>query len=153
MSDKKGSSKKRSREDELILLENYIGKEWETCHRMRQKIDWEGQDYFYDYYTHVPVSRKLYKEFCSNPNRCYCGVEGGCDDSEDEGSNSEDVKCNNCRSDTRNVSSTPCCCFPLCDKCYGKEVGLECSLCTNDEKICRACKGVNEKSCGCEISE
>jgi hypothetical protein len=148
---KKGSSKKRSREDELILLENYIGGSWETCHRMRLKIDHEGKDYFYDSYTHVPVSRKLYNEFCSN-NDCYCGVEGGCKDSEDEGSCSEDVKCNNCISESY-VSRTPCCHFPLCEQCYDKEVGLECSLCTNDEKICRACKGVNEKSCGCDISE
>jgi hypothetical protein len=51
------------------------------------------------------------------------------------------------------VTWTPCCHNPLCEKHDDKYVVLECSLCSNDERICEDCKGINEKSCGCDISE
>lgn len=118
-------------------LADYIVREWETCHRLRAKIDWEGDDYFYDSYTHVPVSREMFKEFCRNTD-CYCETPGGCCDSQDE---EEKERCT-CLQDT-NMTKMPCCYFPLCEYCYAEQVCLECEQCV-------ICKRENPiKSCSC----
>lgn len=73
----------------------------------------------------------------------------GGDDSEDSSSSPD---CCGCASGV-SENYTPCCHVGLCDNCYTDQMVKECSLCSNDEEICTACKGINEKSCGCDVSE
>lgn len=63
---------------ERMKFGKYIRDTWGTCKEMRRKIDNEGVYYFYEDYTSVPVSWKLYKEFASSSKACYCG--GGCEE-------------------------------------------------------------------------
>lgn len=61
---------------ELEKLSNYIKKQWRDCQTLRDKIDNEGKDYFYNSYATVPVSWEVYSDFCESCS-CYCGR---CDD-------------------------------------------------------------------------
>lgn len=143
--DEKRQLKKHDREQELDDLCDYICKEWETCCRLRQKIDNEGSEYFYNQYTSVPVSWKLFCEFYESED-CYCGTEGGCLDSEEE-DEEEFYECT-CINEPSDRKETPCCYFPLCAYCYQEQVKLEYDQCGNTKMVCDHCRG-ETKSCGC----
>ena len=53
-------------------LVKFIRSEYGTCENMREKIQNEGTEYFYNSYTTVPVSYEDYMAF-ANSEECYCG--------------------------------------------------------------------------------
>lgn len=72
-------------------------------------------------------------------------------DSDCSCASSENPDCNIC--DRKVYRYTPCCHNPLCEKHADKYIVAECTLCSdNDESICTDCKGINAKSCGCDLS-
>lgn len=128
--------KEHDREKELTTLANYISRKWETCYFMREKIDNEGMEYFYNDYCNVPVSWELYTEFCNNSADCYCGTEGGCKEEEYD---DDDDGCT-CIKEPGEREETPCCYFSLCRFCLKERVNRECEECSNTKLICDYCR-------------
>jgi len=61
----------KTKREEKKKFKKWILKEWQTCAGMRDKVEWEGDGYFYNDYTNVPCSWDMYQDCVSGT--CFCG--------------------------------------------------------------------------------
>ncbi len=87
---KRQKRKVAKRNAELVTFREWIRREWGTCQDLRDNIDNEGESYFYESYTIVPVGRSLYYEFCSSSSSCYCKEKGSCNPEEEDDEEEEE---------------------------------------------------------------
>ena len=83
--------KEMCEEKKHTIMKNFIIDEWENCEYLRNKINNEGMNYFYNSYTNVPVPYDVYSDFMYSHD-CWCGeCEKESEDDEEEESYNESL--------------------------------------------------------------
>lgn len=76
------------------IWDNWVRDEWGCGCQLYDKIDWEGEGYFYDNYTEVPVPYRYYVKYREELTRpCWCEREGN--------------NCNHCHYECMNENVAP----------------------------------------------